>query len=66
MRWLPEGHVGRVREEGRTDVEASATVGEIAEGPGRDVPVNVEVKDHEGEVVCRAVITMWVSPRSRA
>ena len=49
-----------------SDVEAHASVGEVAEGPGREVPVTVEVKDRAGETVCRAVITMWVSPRRKA
>jgi acyl-coenzyme A thioesterase PaaI-like protein len=40
-------------------------VGEVGQGPGRDVPVTVEVKDRAGELVCRAVITMWVSPRRK-
>ena len=48
-----------------SDVEAHASVGEVAQGPGRDVPVTVEVKDRAGELVCRAVITMWVSPRRK-
>jgi len=38
-------------------------VGEVAESAAREVPVQVEVKDCGGEVVCRATITMWVSPR---
>ncbi len=63
MRWLPKGmRVEYVKKAG-TDVEAVATVGAIEEGPAREVPVAVEVKDTAGETVCRAVITMWVSPR---
>jgi len=49
-----------------SDVEAHASVGAVAEGPGREVPVTVEVRDRAGETVCRAVITMWVSPRRKA
>jgi acyl-coenzyme A thioesterase PaaI-like protein len=48
-----------------SDVEAHASLAAVAEGPGRDVPVTVEVKDRAGEIVCRAVITMWVSPRRK-
>jgi len=66
MRWLPKGMVVEYRKKAGTDVEAHASVGEIAEGTARDVPVTVEVKDRAGEVVCRAVITMWVSPRRPA
>jgi uncharacterized protein (TIGR00369 family) len=66
MRWLPKGMTVEYVKKAESDVEAHATCGEIAEGPGRDVPVTVEVKDSAGEVVCRAVITMWVSPRRKA
>ena len=66
MRWLPKGMSVEYVKKAVSDLEASATVGEIAEGPGREVPVGVELKDREGEVVCRAVITMWVSPRGKA
>jgi uncharacterized protein (TIGR00369 family) len=65
MRWLPKGMAVEYLKKAASDVEAHASVGEIAEGPGRDVPVTVEVKDRAGEVVCRAVITMWVSPRRK-
>ena len=66
MRWLPKGMAVEYLKKAETGVEAHASVGEIAEGPGRDVPVTVEVKDRAGETVCRAVITMWVSPRRKA
>jgi len=66
MRWLPKGMAVEYVKKAASDVEAHASVGAIAEGPGRDVPVTVEVKDGAGEVVCRAVITMWVSPRRNA
>ena len=65
MRWLPKGMAVEYLRKAESDVEAHARVGRIAEGPGRDVPVTVEVKDRAGEIVCRAVITMWVSPRRR-
>ena len=66
MRWLPKGMTVEYLRKAEADVEAHASVAEIAAGPGRDVPVTVEVKDRAGEIVCRAVITMWVSPRRRA
>lgn len=65
MRWLPKGMQVEYLRKAETDVEATATVGDIADGPARDVPVMVDVKDRAGEVVCRAVITMWVSPRKK-
>mgnify|MGYP001765324644 CR=1 FL=1 len=66
MRWLPRGMTVEYLKKAQTDVQAHASVGEIAEGPARDVPVTVEVKDRAGETVCRAVITMRVSPRRKS
>ena len=66
MRWLPKGMAVEYLRKAESDVEAHASVGEVAQGPGRDVPVTVEVKDRAGELVCRAVITMWVSPRRKS
>ena len=63
MRWLPKGMTVEYVKKAQGDIEATATVGAIAEGPGREVPVAVEMKDGAGEVVCRATITMWVAPR---
>ncbi len=65
MRWLPKGMQVEYLKKAESDVEAVATVAEIADGPARDVAVAVDVKDRRGEVVCRAVITMWVSPRKK-
>jgi acyl-coenzyme A thioesterase PaaI-like protein len=66
MRWLPKGMTVEYLKKAETDVEAHATVELIPDGPSRDLPVNVEVKDRAGQVVVRAVITMWVSPRKKS
>ena len=63
MRWLPKGMQVEYLRKAETGIEAIATLAEVAEGPGRDVPVVVELRDAAGTVVCRATITMWVSPR---
>jgi uncharacterized protein (TIGR00369 family) len=63
MRWLPKGMQVEYLRKAGGDVEAVARVAEVLEGPAREVPVQVDVQDHAGEVVCRATITMWVSPR---
>ena len=63
MRWLPKGMQVEYLRKAETSVEATATVGEVPDGAARDVPVQVEVKDRSGQIVCRATITMWVSPR---
>jgi len=63
MRWLPKGMTVEYLKKSKGGVHATATLPEVAEGPGRDVPAVVEIKDDAGELVCRATITMWVSPR---
>jgi acyl-coenzyme A thioesterase PaaI-like protein len=63
MRWLPKGMSVEYLSKAQSDLEAVASVGAVPEGPAREVPVTVDIRDREGEVVCRAVITMWVSPR---
>ncbi len=63
MRWLPKGMQVEYLKKAETDVEATATVAEVIEGAARDLPVLVAVRDRAGIEVCRAIITMWVSPR---
>ncbi|MGZ5063360.1 MAG: hotdog fold domain-containing protein [Usitatibacter sp.] len=65
MRWLPKSMQVEYLRKAGSDVEAEARADDLAEGPARDVPVRVDVKDRGGEVVCRATITMWVSPRKQ-
>jgi acyl-coenzyme A thioesterase PaaI-like protein len=66
MRWLPKGMQVEYLRKAETDVEAVATLPAVTEGAARDVPVTVELRDRGGELVCRAVITMWVSPRRKS
>lgn len=66
MRWLPRGMTVEYVRKAESGVEAVATVGEIAEGPAREVPVAVDIRDSAGETVCRATIAMWVSPRRKS
>ena len=65
MRWLPKGMQVEYVKKAETDVEATATLPTVEEGAAREVPATVEIRDRAGEVVCRAVITMWVSPRKK-
>jgi uncharacterized protein (TIGR00369 family) len=65
MRWLPKGMTVEYLKKAAGGIQAVATLPDVAEGPGRDVPATVEMKDDAGELVCRATITMWVSPRKR-
>jgi acyl-coenzyme A thioesterase PaaI-like protein len=63
MRWLPKGMTVEYLKKSTGGIHAVATLPEVAEGAGRDVPAAVEMKDDAGEVVCRATIIMWVTPR---
>ena len=65
MRWLPKGMTVEYLKKSTGGIHAVATLPDVAEGAGREVPATVEMKDDTGEVVCRATITMWVSPRKR-
>jgi len=65
MRWLPKGMTVEYLKKCSGGARAVATLPEVAEGPARDVPAAVEIEDDAGEVVCRATITMYVSPRKR-
>ena len=65
MRWLPKGMTVEYLKKSSGGIQAVATLPEVAEGAGRDVPATVEMKDDAGELVCRATITMWVSPRRK-
>jgi acyl-coenzyme A thioesterase PaaI-like protein len=65
MRWLPKGMQVEYLKKAATGVEATAKLADVAEGPGREVPVTVDIRDAAGVVVCRAVITMWISPRRK-
>lgn len=63
MRWLPKGMQVDYLKKADTDVVAVATMPEVAEGVAAEVPVAVAINDRAGVTVCRATITMWVSPR---
>lgn len=63
MRWLPKGMQVEYLRKAESDIEAIATIAAVEEGEAREVPVVVELRDHSKEMVCRATITMWVSPR---
>jgi uncharacterized protein (TIGR00369 family) len=65
MRWLPKGMTVAYLAKAETDVEATAVLPDVTEGVAQDAPVQVEVKDRAGQVVCRATITMWVTPRKK-
>lgn len=66
MRWLPKGMTVQYLKKAETDVVAFCNAPEVAnggEGVARDVVVQVEIKDTHGNIVTKADITMWVSPK---
>ena len=65
MRWLPKGMSVQYVKKCETDLIAECTASDIAEGSARDVIVGVEMKDTHGNLVARADITMYVSPRKK-
>ena len=65
MRWLPKGMSVQYLKTCKTDMVAECTVGDFGEGPARDVVVNVDMKDAEGNLVVHVDINMYVSPRKK-
>lgn len=65
MRWLPKGMTVSYLKVAKTDVTAYATLPTVEEGVARDVPAHVDIKDRDGNIVCQADITMYVSPRKK-
>ncbi|MEO8101573.1 MAG: hotdog fold domain-containing protein [Betaproteobacteria bacterium] len=66
MRWLPKGMSVQYLKKCETDLIAEAIASDLAEGPARNVPVSVDMRDTHGNLVVHAVITMYVSPRKTA
>ena len=63
-RWIPKGMTVEYLAKAATDLTAEARIEPLPEFVGSlEVPVRVDVTDKAGQVVVRAVITMWVTPR---
>ncbi|MFZ5855825.1 MAG: hotdog fold domain-containing protein [Chloroflexota bacterium] len=63
-RWIPKGMSVEYLKKAGTNLRAVAELTPIpAFGEGADLPVTINILDAKGQVVCRAVITMWVSPK---
>ncbi|WP_407909937.1 hotdog fold domain-containing protein [Lysobacter claricitrinus] len=65
MRWIPKGmQVEYVRKAmGRMTTTARIRDDIAAGSDAREAPVDVETTDPRGDVVFRAVVSMWVSPK---
>lgn len=65
-RWIPKGMTVEYLAKAETDLVATATAnGPIDNEAGTDYPVQVEVTDDTGQIVFRAMINMWVSPKRK-
>lgn len=63
-RWIPKGMTVEYLKKAETDLVAiGRPVGTPDLAQGCDYPVQVDVTDTAGDVVFRARITMWVSPK---
>lgn len=63
-RWIPKGmSVEYLKKAGSDLVAVAELAGLPVFGAAADLPVPVTIRDRAGEVVCRAEIRMWVSPR---
>jgi len=64
MRWIPRGMTIEYLRKATTDVSATARLDKADWTRSENVGVPVSVIDHSGVEVVRAVITMYVSPKS--
>ncbi|MBI1319768.1 MAG: DUF4442 domain-containing protein [Candidatus Hydrogenedens sp.] len=63
-RWIPKGMTVEYLKKATTSLTATAVLDPIpAFDEAAELPVTVNVEDRNGELVFRAVITMWVSPK---
>ncbi|WP_035051714.1 hotdog fold domain-containing protein [Andreprevotia chitinilytica] len=63
-RWIPKGMQVEYVKKAETNLRAVAKLEPVPTfGAATDVPVPVEVLDAANQVVFRAVVTMWVSPK---
>jgi len=63
-RWIPKGMTVEYLKKAETSLRGVAALQPIPEfGEAGPLLVTVHVSDAKGEIVFRAVITMWVSPK---
>jgi acyl-coenzyme A thioesterase PaaI-like protein len=67
MRWIPKGMTVQYLKKavGTQRGVATPTIPIVSSAAGYDLPVNVDVFDPAGERVFNAVITMWLSPKTK-
>ena len=63
-RWIPKGMTVEYLKKAETDLRAEASFNTQPEfGAAASVPVTVQVSDASGQLVFRAEISMWISPK---
>ncbi|TXH05230.1 MAG: DUF4442 domain-containing protein [Nevskiaceae bacterium] len=63
-RWIPKGMTVEYLRKAETDLRAVAALEPLpAFNEAAELPVTVAVYDQQEQVVFRAVITMWISPK---
>jgi acyl-coenzyme A thioesterase PaaI-like protein len=67
MRWIPKGMQVQylIKAQGRITATARLATPLVVTDTGYEVDVPVELHNPGGELVCRATITCWISPRPR-
>lgn len=64
-RWIPKGMTVEYTAKAETDLVAVAKIDPLPSFEGAaEVPVRVDVRDTNDQLVFWAIITMWVSPKS--
>lgn len=67
VRWIPKGMTVEYLAKAATDLVAVATIDPLPNyAAALEVPVKVAVTDANAQLVFRAVITMWVTPKKNA
>ncbi len=63
MRWIPKEMSVKYLKVAKTNLTATCELQEIKWEGSFDLPINVDVKDKDGNVVFNAIITMYVSQK---
>lgn len=63
MRWIPKGMDIKYLTKAQTDITATCKIDNIEWQTKEDVQLSVEVQDTKGQLVAKAIIPMYVSPK---
>lgn len=64
QRWIPRGMTIEYLARAASDLTAIATLPAVVYGPAQDIDVSISVRDDQDQEVSRAIVPMYVSPRS--